>query len=91
MCQWKTSKPGESYSTGFGKAPLSELEGQSVQLDKHQAKQLPPVPVFGTCPIAIGLPDSTTVIVLGTAGDGNDNSVCPKVLEIAKTIDQKLP
>jgi hypothetical protein len=38
------------------------------------------------------LPDSTTVILIGTPPAGQpDDAACPKVNQIAKIIDPKLP
>jgi hypothetical protein len=91
FCDWKSTASSDAISVGYGENSLDSLNGQSVSIGKHKAAQLPPHPIFGTCPIAIGLPDSTTVIVLGTGTGGNDAGVCPKVLEVAKIIDPKLP
>lgn len=91
FCDWKSTGSSDAISAGYGENSLDSLNGQSVVIGKHKAAQLPPHPIFGTCPVAIGLPDSTTVIVLGTGTGGNDAGVCSKVLEVAKIIDPKLP
>jgi hypothetical protein len=91
QCEWKTSKAGEGVGVGFGPNPLEVLNGQSIEIGKHSAAKLPPDPVAGGCNIGIGLPDSTTVILVGTSGNGKDEEVCPLVIQVAKTIDPKLP
>jgi hypothetical protein len=91
FCDWKSSGSSDAISVGYGENSLDSLGGRSISIGQHKAAQLQPHPIFGTCPIAIGLSDSTTVIVLGTGTGGNDAAVCPKVLEVAKIIDPKLP
>ncbi|MBP2321280.1 hypothetical protein JOF56_001665 [Kibdelosporangium banguiense] len=91
QCEWRTDKAGEGVGVGYGRNPLDVLKGQEVEVGRHKAVKLPPDPVSGGCNVAVGLPDSTTLILVGTSGNGNDEAVCPLVIQVAKTIDPKLP
>lgn len=95
VCNWRGAAGGEGLAMGHAKYSLAYLNGQNADIGtKHKAATLPPVPYIGSggCTIGLEMSDSTTLVIIGTPSGGQpDDVACPKVNQVAKILDPKLP